>query len=515
MMTAIKDLFSHKIHSSSYDWADKLVELACIFDEFHGKPYDRNAIEKRLSEISPRASIVARDPSKFRDEISAYPAYLGLYRVELVDDGWYFFLSNTAKKFLVCEEPNVPAFMLLQMILFQYPNGMGVAYTSNSNKVRVQANACQRTLSFIQRKIHLSPFRLICKALLADSNIKSCSPLQSALSFDEIFVLANHPDVNQTANPNIEVLKAVILKARNKEILPPKPYESRFHILKHTNFLISENGFVRIRQGLNELDSTELLKKLEIINSIDVEFASFDLISDEHDLLNQINQCSWGRYFDGVSTLNANTVSILISDDIYESGEYQIQIAANQTGTSELQKHTSIYELKKRDEKYTNQLESKQKTPVFTDPEITKIRRQRSHLNHKILLQLLYEYLENIGTVLLENEHIDLYAKLATNDKFLFEVKSVTDSNLLSQTRKGISQLYEYRYRYQNVIGYDVNLCLVFPEEPTQVPWLQEYVCKDREIGIIWLDQSGDFGYSPYCESIVNSLIPKVDLKMS
>jgi hypothetical protein len=508
MTAVIKDLFSHKIHSSGYDWADKLVELACIFNEFHGKPYNRNAIEQRLSEISPRASIVARDPSKFRDEISAYPAYLGLYRVELVNNCWHFFLSNTAKKFLVCEEPNVPAFMLLQMILFQYPNGMGIAYSSNSNKVRIQANACQRTLNFIERKIHLSPFRLICKALLADSNIKGCSPLQSALSFDEIFVLANHQDVNQTANPNIETLQTILLKAINKEILPPKPYESRFHILKHTNFLISESGFVRIRQGLNEFDNAELLKKLEIINSIDVEFTDFDLISHEHDLLNQINKCSWGKYFDGVNTLNANVVSMLISDDIYEAGEYQIRIVSNETETTELQKHASIYDLKTREEKYTNQIESnKQRIPIFTDPEITKIKRQRSHLNHKILLQFLYEYLENIGTVLLENEHIDLYAKLANNDKFLFEVKSVTDSNLLSQTRKGISQLYEYRYRYQNVIGYDVNLCLVFPEEPTQVPWLQEYVCKDRKIGIIWLNQSGDFGYSPHCETIVNSLL--------
>lgn len=109
----IRDLFSHKIHSSGRDWPDKLIELAFIFKEFDKKPYNRSKIEEKLFQISPRASVVARDPSKFRDEISAYPAYLGLYRIELVDGIWHFFLSNTAKQFLVCEEPNVPAFMIL------------------------------------------------------------------------------------------------------------------------------------------------------------------------------------------------------------------------------------------------------------------------------------------------------------------------------------------------------------------------------------------------------------------
>ncbi|MCC5938205.1 MAG: hypothetical protein JJU34_13075 [Lunatimonas sp.] len=145
----MRDLFSHKIHSSSESWANKLIDLAFVFSEFDRQPFDRQELEERLSRISPRASTVARDPSKFRDEISAYPAYLGLYRVELINSKWHFILSETAKKFLVTEEPNVPAFMLLQLILFQYPNGMGVAYYSDSDKVRIQANTRDRTLEFI------------------------------------------------------------------------------------------------------------------------------------------------------------------------------------------------------------------------------------------------------------------------------------------------------------------------------------------------------------------------------
>lgn len=169
----IKDLFSHKIHSSSDDWSERLIDIATIFSEFDGQKYDRQAIEARLSEISPRASVVARDPSKFRDEISAYPAYLGLYRVELKNNLWHVYLSNAAKKFLVCEEPDVASFIITQMTLFQYPNGMGVAYTSDSNKVRIQANALDRTLKIIDNNICFSPLRLICKGLLADSIIRN------------------------------------------------------------------------------------------------------------------------------------------------------------------------------------------------------------------------------------------------------------------------------------------------------------------------------------------------------
>ena len=65
----ITDLFSHKIHSSTVEWQDKLIELACVFAEFDGQVYDRKSIEHRLQTISPRATFVARDASKFRDEM--------------------------------------------------------------------------------------------------------------------------------------------------------------------------------------------------------------------------------------------------------------------------------------------------------------------------------------------------------------------------------------------------------------------------------------------------------------
>lgn len=502
----IKDLFSHKIHSTHDNWADKLVELAFIFSAFDNKPFDRKAIEKTLSKISPRASIVARDKSKFRDEISAYPAYLGLYRVELVDHIWHLFLSNTAKQFLVCEEPNVPAFMMLQMALFQYPNGMGIAYTSNSGNVRIQANTCGRTLDFIKHGVHLSPLRLICKGLLADAKIKQCDPLDAKITFDEIFILANHPSTRENASPQLECVEKILISARKKELLPPSSYESRFHILKHTNFVLANKKFVQLRAASSEEDRAELLQKFDAINSLSVEFTAFDSAKNSQDLVNEIKACSWGRYFDGVSTLDANTVNALTSENFISA------LAPKQKHEAPIEKQkfsfaSKIYALRKRsDSNPSRQNIISDKKKFFIDPEITKIRRQRSNLNHKILLQFLHEYLEGLGAEPQENEHIDLFVQLPSKDKFIFEVKSVAEDNLLSQTRKGISQLYEYRFRYQDIIGYDVNLCLVFPHEPVQVPWLQEYLCTDRKISIIWFTPDGQLAHSSFCKALIGPL---------
>lgn len=505
----IKDLFSHKIHSSGDDWPEKLIELACIFNEFDGKPYDRDAIEERLSEISPRASIVARDPSKFRDEISAYPAYLGLYRIDLVDDTWYFFLSETAKQFLISEEPNVPAFMLLQMSLFQYPNGMGLAYKAHTNQVRIQANTRDRTLEFIKNNIHLSPLRLMCKALEADSIINNYSVLQASITYDEIFILANHSSINQFSSPSISQVIKVLEKSRQGSLTAKKPYESRFHILRHTGLIETKKGFIKIRTPVSESDKEELLKKIHAINSITTQFAGFDNIEDADGLLVLARESSWGKYFDGLVTLDAKTVDTLISEKNYVF-DSQTKITptskAPSPSTDKTKSAENIYSFRKRNPT-SNEINNKKITaPSPHDLEVTRIRRQRANLSHKIILQQLEDYLEAKGADPVENEHIDLYAQIPNDGRFIFEVKSINDRNLLSQTRKGVSQLYEYRYRYKDVIGYDVNLCLVYPEEPTSIEWLQEYICSDRNIGIIWFSSTGSLEYSKHCGSFIHAL---------
>jgi hypothetical protein len=497
----IKDLFSHKIHSSGDNWANKLIDLAFIFSEFDGKPYNRLLLEERLSQISPRTSDVGRDPSKFRDEISAYPAYLGLYRVELINNIWHFVLSDTAKRFLVTEEPNVAAFMILQLLLFQYPNGMGVAYFGNSNNVRIQANTRDRTLDFIKNKVHLSPLRLICKSIQAISIIESKSIFETEVSYDEIFALANSKEINVYSNPPLNAVIESIEYFRAGINKTPSKYESRFHILKYTDFIVPERSSLKLRAPFNEKDKNELESKFNLINTIEIEFNGFDNATNSDEILKSIVNCSWGRYFDGVRTLQSEIVEVLTS----EIGIFENAIPDFREIDFRPQPPLT-YNFRKRNQS-ENILTTSTSDNSRIDPELTRIRRQKSNLNHKLILQRLEEFLEAKGCDPLENDHIDLFANIPGNGNFLFEVKSTTSTNLLSQTRKGVSQLYEYRYRYKEKIGYDVSLCLVLPDKPSEIDWLEDYLCIDREIGVIWFNNEGQLEYPNQGEHLVKELI--------
>lgn len=500
----ITDLFSHKIHSSGLEWQEKLVELAGVFAEFDGQIYDRKKIEMRLQRMSPRATFVARDASKFRDEISAYPAYLGLYRVELFDNSWFFRLSETAKRYLTIDEPNVSAFMLLQLTLFQYPNGIGISYASNSNKLRIQANARNRTFEFIRDGIHISPLRLICKAIQADLKINNHSLFNASVTYKEVFALANHPDTNQKALPDLSDVVEVLEQTRNNLHQPPENFESRFHILNHTDLIISKAGKLQLRTPVNKEDEVDLIKKFDTLNSLAVQYNGFDNIENEDDFEQIVRQVNYGKYFDSLLTLNSETVEILANDSIFDFIEPEFTTIIK--GKKTVVKAPLIYPFKQRSETLSpSKLISKKRQ--FIDPEITKIKRQKSNLSHKLILQQLDEYLRKLGAIPFENEHIDLFAQIPSDGKFLFEVKSLSNENLLSQTRKGLSQLYEYRFRYKNEVGNDVTLCLVFPREPEEIDWLQEYLCIDRQIAVLWFEKDGKLNYSNYCKDLIKSLV--------
>lgn len=500
----IRDLFSHKIHSSSNKWSEKLIDIATIFAEFDGKPYDRASIEKRFKEISPRVSTIGRDPSKFRDEISAYPAYLGLYRVELVNNIWHIFLSETTKKLLICEEPNVPAFLMLQLLLFQYPNGMGAAYTGVSDKIRLQANSSNRTLALIKNKIHISPLKLIIKGLLADSLINNTSSLKSKIRLDEVFCLANHHETNKSIDPDIDTVKQILINYREGHIQKAVNYERRFHILNHTNFLKTHKDFITLREALNENDEKRLINLFHALNKVNIQFNDFNNIRSENELCEHIKNSEWGIFFDGIKKLDRSIIELITNDEY--TIDNSINIEQKNYNITEITKSDSTYNLRKISfNEESNYKSKKYHTYTYADKETTLIKRQKANLWHKILLEKLYHFLQIRGIESLENEHIDLYAKLPNNDHYIFEVKSVTTDNLLSQARKGMSQLYEYRYRYKHIIGNNIKLCLVFSKEPKEIKWLQQYLCEDREIGIIWFD--GDqISYSTYCNEIIATL---------
>ena len=501
----ITDLFSHKIHSSTAEWQEKLIELACVFAEFDGQIYDREKIEKRLQTISSRGTFVARDASKFRDEISAYPAYLGLYRLELLNNAWIFRLSETAKRYLINEEPNVAAFMLLQLTLFQYPSGMGVAYYSNSDKLRIQANTRVRTFDFIKKSIHISPLRLICKGLEADAHLRDISILDAKLTYRELFVLANHSDINKFALPNLSKVIEILRETREGLHLPPPHFETRLHILNHTDFLKVDKGAIGLRNAVNDRDIADILLKFETIVHLDIQFNGFDNAKNESDFIEIIKKGEWSRYFDSLISLNSEVVKILANDSIFELPDLKLVNGDVQKETIKVEPPIT-YPFKKRTDTIIVTT-PKSKKAQFADPEITRIKRQRSNLSHKLILQQLDEYLKGLGAEPFENEHIDLFAQIPSDGKYLFEIKSVIGDNLLSQTRKGLSQLYEYRFRYKSEIGIDTKLCLVLPNEPTSINWLQEYLCVDRQIAVIWFGADGNLQYSQFCKNLIQPLL--------
>lgn len=484
----ITDLFSHKIHSSSDTWPDKLIDIATIFSEFDGRPYNRGAIEDSFRRISPRASLLARDPSKYRDEISAYPAYLGLYRMQYENDAWVLRLSEAAKRFLVVEEPNIPAFMLLQLLLFQFPNGNGATYNNRNGTVNIKPNAASKTLEFVRNEVHLSPLRLICKALLADSELNGISPLHPRVSVNEIGLLANDARINKQASPPLGIVTQILDEYRSLETPGISGFERRFHILNHTDFIQVINGWIHLRETYSPEDAARQLELLRAIGNTNIQFEGFDSATSKKDLEEVVLSGAWGNYFDGAVTLTADIVQ-LVSNEASLISPPPFPSVEPQEADDLIPDNTKLkfkYPLRERDSDFSSVPSGPGKNQPPTDPEVTRIKRQKSNLMHKIIMSQLDEYLRALDAVPLENEHIDMYAKIPGYGGFLFEVKSVSNENLLSQTRKGLSQLYEYRYRYRGDIEEDVTLCLVYPKEPKDIEWLQEYLCLDRDIAVCW-----------------------------
>lgn len=496
----IKDFFSHKIHSSSNNWPDKLVDLAHIFHEFDGQLYDRSSIAQRLLEISPRSSSVARDPSKFRDEYSAYPAYFGLYRLEPSAIGWLIVTNETTKRFLLKEEPDVPTFLRLQLALFQYPNGMGAAYYPRTNNLRLQANTSQRTLKLINSGVHLSPLRLVVSGLMADAQLRQIELSESSITFDEVFALANDPSIYTSTNINYSEITNSLQLVRDGAIHPPHNYEKRLHLLKHLDLFKIGRGSIAIRESVNLADKLDVESKLRAIAQIDNEFTAFDHIQTHAELETAIQEGGWSIYFDGAKTIRREIVQILSTDLIDELNEL-----VPVTIQPPIEHIPTIYPLQRREQRPPKPVRQTRQRE-FADPEVTKIRRQRRNLIHKIIVDRMDSLLRDIGAEPMESQHIDLYATLPNDGAFIFEMKS-GGKNLLAQIRKGLSQLYEYRFRYRETLKQPVTLCLVLAEEPKNLPWIQEYLCLDRKIALCWFESDGKLIYPSYCADQMQNLI--------
>jgi len=107
---------------------------------------------------------------------------------------------------------------------------------------------------------------------------------------------------------------------------------------------------------------------------------------------------------------------------------------------------------------------------------------ERATNAHIALINLVAQRIRKSGGIPKSNQLIDLAVRL--DQDYIFEMKSTNDDNVRSQVRKGMSQLYEYRYLQNKP---DAKLILVV-EKPLGAShsWMLDYMENDREINLVW-----------------------------
>ena len=118
-----------------------------------------------------------------------------------------------------------------------------------------------------------------------------------------------------------------------------------------------------------------------------------------------------------------------------------------------------------------------------------------AHIN---LVNLVASRITAAGGIAKKNQFIDLASKM--NEDFIFEMKSTTETNVRSQVRKGISQLYEYRY-LENTPEAKLVLVVERPLATSNI-WMNDYLENDRGVLLIWDGDERLFGSAKANESL-------------
>lgn len=114
---------------------------------------------------------------------------------------------------------------------------------------------------------------------------------------------------------------------------------------------------------------------------------------------------------------------------------------------------------------------------------IDEAQKDRALKSHRMLTNLMARKIRETGAIPKRNPYVDLSA-LVGQEIYLFEMKSTKDSNVHDQIRRGVSQLYEYRYIQQ---VHNAKLVLVIENPlPNKLSWLVNYLVNDRDIFFVW-----------------------------
>ncbi|MHC4984090.1 MAG: DUF7226 domain-containing protein [Planctomycetota bacterium] len=116
---------------------------------------------------------------------------------------------------------------------------------------------------------------------------------------------------------------------------------------------------------------------------------------------------------------------------------------------------------------------------------LNTVRAERANAAHLMLTNLVASKIRSAGAIPKCNRLIDLAARIK-GKAYIFEIKSTNRRNAHDQIRRGISQLYEYRYQQRAL---DANLVLVIQKPLARaLRWVADYLTRDREILLAWDD---------------------------
>ncbi|MEC2073996.1 DUF7226 domain-containing protein [Alkalihalophilus marmarensis] len=253
--------------------------------------------------------------------------------------------------------------------------------------------------------------------------------------------------------------------------------------------------FIEENPNSTRLDVSQYLISLNISESVANRRSSTILkwLSD----LGLIN--NYGDYYRANFRPAFNGYAVELVEDEVDS------VASNEQTSGPIKQKresTLTYDLKELEEIWDGTISSVEEGTITYQIDLAA--RERASVSHQDLVTRIARLLSKKNITPMANRNIDLYA-FSEGKKYIFEMKSCKDTNMISQVRKGISQLYEYKYR-QNLA--EASLWLVLETEPSgKNLWLIDYIVQDRGINICWSVDEDEFGCPNTCIKEFNELL--------
>lgn len=460
--------FTNKIQSTSQGWQILLLKTAYTFAKFEGQAFDRKRIVAEFQNLSDRLS-GSRDESDFRDQYGAYGQFLGLMWV----NNNKVSITQTCRELLLSDTPDVPLFVLLQLLTYQVPNGIG-AHAGADGKIRLEHLSAKQRRAAIHGRVELAPFRQVLQTLLALQDLDDGA--SAYVTREECAnVILKIPlrsfDYAQVAH--------FVLKRRLQGVTGKFDTNSfrNFHILAQTGLVECTKSKYSVILPLNQT----MKDRWAIVRSFQARYSGFDYIDgsespEELDakILRALCDHPWGEYFDGLVHLGDSQFQLMISD------EEVISPASNLV-------RLRPYLAPSNDPTYTTY-------KLSADPEEIRRLKERSAITHARTETTLAKYLHRRGFSVQQSKLIDV---LAHQSKYvIFEVKSISETNFIAQSRKGLSQLHEYRFRHN--LPEDSGKVLILSQEPQELPeWYDPFVSNDQKIAVGWFSNDGGINFLP------------------